>query len=213
MPIRNPKSAIRNLFVLAVISACASSPPPAQDPPPAVAGVRPGDVIKVWVWREVDYSGDFPVDARGIVVLPVLGPIAVRGRSAQALSDSLTHAYQKYVTNPSIQITVLRRILVSGAVPKPGIYPADATLTVGDLIAQAGGVAPNGNANRIQLVRNNQVVVASLGPGTVLQNSALQSGDQVFVPERGWMARNGGYFLTAALSLTTAVVVALLVRR
>ena len=170
-------------------------------------------MIRVWVWREADYSGEFPVDARGIVVLPVLGPIAARGKSAQALSDSLTHAYQKFVNNPSIQITVLRRISVSGAVSKPGLYPADATITVGELIALAGGVAPNGNQNRIQLVRDGRVVVASLGPGTVLQNSELQSGDQVFVPERGWLARNGGAFLYGGISIASAVIIALLVRR
>ena len=167
----------------------------------------------MWVWREADYSGEFPVDARGIVVLPVLGPVAARGKTAQALSDSLTRAYQKFVNNPSIQITVLRRISVSGAVTKPGLYPADATITVGELIALAGGIGPNGSQNRIQLVRNGQVVVSSLGPGTVLQNSELQSGDQIFVPERGWFARNGGVFLAGGVSVTTAVIVALLVRR
>jgi polysaccharide export outer membrane protein len=196
-----------------LLAACASQPPSRQDPPPAIAGVRPGDVIRVWVWREADYSGDFPVDARGIVVLPVLGPVAARGKTAQALSDSLTRAYQKFVNNPSILITVLRRISVSGAVSKPGLYPADATITVGELIALAGGVSPNGNQKHIQLVRNGQVLVSSLGPGTVLQNSELQSGDQIFVPERSWFSRNGGVFLTAGVSVVTAVTVALLVRR
>jgi len=178
-----------------------------------VAGVRPGDVVHVWVWREADYSGDFPVDARGLVVLPNLGPVATRGKTAQALSDSITRAYQKFLANPSIQVTVQRRISVSGAVTKPGLYPADATITVGELIALAGGISPNGTQNRIQLVRNGQVVVSTLGPGTVLQNSELQSGDQIFVPERSWFSRNGGIFLTAGVSIVTAVTVALLVRR
>ena len=169
--------------------------------------------MRVWVWREADYSGEFPVDARGLVVLPNLGPVAARGKTAQALSDSITRAYQKFLNNPSIQVTVLRRISVSGAVTKPGLYPADATITVGELIAQAGGISANGNQNRIQLVRNGQILAASLGPGTVLQNSELQSGDQIFVPERGWMARNGGVFLAGAVSVTTAVIVAVLVRR
>ena len=204
---------LHSAFCILSVAACASQPPTRQDPPPALAGVRPGDVIRVWVWREADYSGEFPVDARGIVVLPVLGPVAARGKLAQALSDSLTHAYQKFVNNPSILITVLRRISVSGAVTKPGLYPADATITVGELIAQAGGISANGNQNRIQLVRNGQILAASLGPGTVLQNSELQSGDQIFVPERGWMARNGGVFLAGAVSVTTAVIVAVLVRR
>jgi len=204
---------IHHFAFLILIAACASQAPSRQAPPPAVAGVRPGDVVRVWVWRETDYSGEFPVDARGLVVLPNLGPVAARGKTAQALSDSITRAYQKFLNNPSIQVTVLRRISVSGAVTKPGLYPADATITVGELIATAGGISPNGTQNRIQLVRNGQVVVSSLGPGTVLQNSELQSGDQIFVPERSWFSRNGGVFLTAGVSVVTAVTVALLIRR
>jgi len=205
---RVPTSAFAVLLV-----ACTTQAPAPQDPPPAVAGVRPGDVIRVWVWREADYTGEFPVDARGIVVLPNLGPVAARGKTAQALSDSITRAYQKFLANPSIQVTVLRRVTVAGEVAKPGLYPADATITIGELIAQAGGITPNGNQKKVELLRDGRILISSLGPGTVLQNSPLQSGDQVFVPQRSWFSRNGGVFLTGGVSIVTAVTVALLLRR
>ncbi len=165
------------------------------------------------MWREQDYSGEFTVDSRGIVTVPLLGQIAVRGKPAEWISDSLRHAYGQYLKNPSIEIAVLRRIAVTGEVVKPGLYPADATISVSELIALAGGITPYGNQRKVELLRNGQIIVSGLGPGTVLQNSQVQSGDQIFVPQRGWMARNGGYFLTAGLSLTTAIVVALIVRR
>jgi polysaccharide biosynthesis/export protein len=196
-----------------LLAACTTQAPAPQDPPPAVAGVRPGDVIRVWVWRETDYSGEFPVDARGIVVLPNLGPVAARGKTAQALSDSITRAYQKFLANPSIQVTVLRRVTVAGEVAKPGLNLADATITIGELIAQAGGITPNGNQKKVELLRDGRILISSLGPGTVLQNSPVQSGDQVFVPQRSWFSRNGGVFLTAGVSIVTAVTVALLIRR
>jgi polysaccharide export outer membrane protein len=195
------------------IAACASSPPPRQDPPPAVSGVRPGDVVQVKVWREQDYSGDFTVDSRGIVTVPLLGQIAVRGRAAEWVSDSLRHAYQAFLKNPSIEITVLRRIAVSGEVAKPGLYPADATITIGDLIALAGGVTSSGNQKRVELLRDGRIIISGLGPGTVLQNSQVQSGDQIFVPQRSWFSRNGGAFLYGGISVASAVIVALLVRR
>jgi len=183
------------------------------DPLAAVPGVRAGDVIKVWVWRETDYSGEFPVDARGRVVLPLLGEIAVRGRTAETLSDSLRTAYRVYLKNPSIEITVLRRIAVSGEVAKPGLYPADATISIGELISLAGGVTSSGNQKKIQLLRDGRVIVSALGPGTVLQRSPVQSGDQVFVPQRSWVSRNGGALLYGGISVTSAVLVAILVRR
>src|SRR5688572_26876802 len=141
----------------------------------SLPGVRPGDVIRVWIWREKDYSGEFPVEARGVVVLPLLGEISVPGKTAEALADTLRKAYRKYLNNPSIQVTVLRRIAVQGEVVKPGLYPADATITVGELIALAGGVTPGGNPKKIRLVREGRVIVSGLGPGTVLQQSPVQS--------------------------------------
>ena len=183
------------------------------DPPAAGAGVRPGDVFVLKVWREPDYSGEFQVDARGRVVLPRLGEIYVRGRNAETLRDSLRTAYQVYLNNPSIEINVLKRITVSGEVGRPALYSVDATLSVGDVILLAGGVTAAGNKNKIQLLRNGQVIVSALGPGTVLQNSPVQSGDQIFVPQRSWMSRNGGVFLYAGVTVATSVLVAVLVRR
>src|ERR1043166_1799054 len=112
-------SAFCILPALLAISACAPGAPPAQDPPPALSGVRAGDVVRVRVWREPDYSGEFNVDGRGIVILPVLGGVPVRGRQARRVSDTLRGAYEQYLKNPSIEITVLRRVAVSGAVAKP----------------------------------------------------------------------------------------------
>ena len=171
------------------------------------AGVRPGDVVRVWIWREQDYSGEFPVDARGNVVLPLLGEIVAPGRTAEQLADTLRQAYRKYLNNPSIQVTVLRRVSVQGEVVKPGLYPADATITVGDLVSLAGGVTPNANRDKIRLVRDGRVIVSGLGPGTVLQRSPVQSGDEVFVPQKGWLARNGSVLLLGGVSVAGALAV------
>jgi len=171
------------------------------------SGVRPGDVIRVWIWREQDYSGEFPVDARGRAVLPLLGEVATPGKTAEQLSDTLRDAYRRYLNNPSIQVTVLRRVAVQGEVVKPGLYPADATITVGDLISLAGGVTANGNQTKIQLVRGGNVIVSGLGPGTVLQRSPVQPGDEVFVPQKSWLARNSGTLLWGAVTAAAALTV------
>ena len=204
---------LRTVLVVLLLAACAPSAPSAPDPSPARSGVRPGDVVHVSVPNEPGYSGDYPVDARGRVTLPSVGVVYVAGRTPDQVSDSLTTALRHFVTNPAIQVTVLKRILVAGEVAKPGLYPVDATVTVGDLIALAGG--PNANANRtqIQLIRNGRVIVGSLGPGTVVQNTPLESGDQIFIPQRAWFSRNGHYFIVVATSVTTAVVTAILLRR
>ena len=183
-----------------------------SDPAEASPGVRPGDIVRVWVWREKDYSGEFPVEARGSVVLPVLGEMTVSGHTAEQLTDTLREAYRKYLNNPSIEVTVLRRVAVQGEVMKPGLYPADATISIAELITLAGGVTPNGNQKKIELLRNGRVLVSGLGPGAVLQRSPVQSGDAIFVPQKGWFSRNGQIFLYGGVSLATAVLARLIVK-
>jgi polysaccharide export outer membrane protein len=209
---------VKTVSLLLFLFACTTSRTLAQSgtssgPPASATGVRPGDVIIVRVWREPDYSGDFQVDSRGRVVLPLLGELMVRGRNAETLTDSLRTAYRVFLKNPSIEINVHKRIAVSGEVGRPALYPVDATITIGDLISLAGGVTSAGNRKKIQLLRNGQIIVSALGPGTVLQNSPVQSGDQVFVPQRSWVSRNGGALLYGGISITSAVLVAILVRR
>ena len=203
----------RPLLVALALAACASPAPVTQDPSPAPSGIRPGDVVKIVVWREPDYTGEFPVDARGRVILPQLGTMTVVGRPTEWLSDSLTKAYRQFLANPSITITVLMRVTVSGEVSRPGFVAADRTMAVGDLISLAGGTTPLANRNKIQLLRGGRVIVSGLGPGTVLQRTQVQSGDEVFVPQRGWFSRNGQYFLVGAISVASAVTAAILVRR
>lgn len=211
--LRIPPSALRACLSVLLLAACAPSAPARLDPSPATAGVRPGDVIRVSVPNEPGYTGEYQVDARGRVTLPSVGVVHVAGRTPDAVSDSLVAALRHFLTNPAIAVTVLKRVLVAGEVAKPGLYPVDATVTVGDLIALAGGPTPNANRKKMQLIRNGRVIVSSLGPGTVLQNTPLQSGDQIFIPTRSWLSRNGQFFLVGAVSVTSAVVTAILLRR
>src|SRR6266704_165227 len=41
--------------------------------------IRPGDVVRLRIWREPDLSGEFTVDETGTVVLPKLGAVTITG--------------------------------------------------------------------------------------------------------------------------------------
>lgn len=216
---------VRRLVVLAALAAGAAAPLAAQGdrvaPPPAEpvqtltpTGVRPGDVVNVWVWRERDLTGEFIVDARGRVVLPMLGERMVAGRAADSLADELRTAFQRYLNNPSIQVTVLRRITIGGQVQRPGLYPVDATVTIGGAIALAGGISGSGDPRRVRLMRDGRVLVSAIGPETVLERSPVQSGDVVYVPERPWLSRNlPTVLLGMGSAIVTGVTVAILSHR
>jgi protein involved in polysaccharide export with SLBB domain len=171
-------------------------------------GLRPGDVVRLKIWREPDLSGDFTVDERGVVVFPKLGPHSVAGKSAAALKEQLISEYQVYLRNPSIDVMVLRRVNILGSVGTPGLYPVDPTTTVADALALAGGVSAEGDPNKVQLIRNGQRLTTKLEGGARLAESQIQSGDQIFVPERSWLSRNSrvmGSVITASVTLAIAL--------
>ncbi len=156
----------------------------------AANNLRPGDVLRLRIWREPDLSGDFPVDPRGRVVLPKLGPLDVASVDSDSLQPRLVRAYSEFLNNPSIEVVPLRRISVLGAVQKPGVYPVDPTMTVADVVALAGGASPDGKRDRVELRRGNERVSANLQQASRVADSPIRSGDQLYVPQRSWLDRN-----------------------
>jgi polysaccharide export outer membrane protein len=168
----------------------------------------PGDVIRLRIWQEPDLSGDFPVDEDGVVVLPRLGRIDVTKDSPDALERKLIQQYSRYLTHESIDVTVLRRVQILGAVQKPGVYPLDPTLTVADAVATAGGATADGQLRKVELIRRGERIPVELYTETRLADSPIRSGDQLFVPERSWLSRNAavaGAMATGVLGLILAI--------
>lgn len=181
----------------------------------AAAGVanvpRPGDVLRLRIWREPELSGEFVIDETGTVVLPRLGRLNVAGLSAEALEETVVRGYEKYLQHLSIEVTLLRRVQIMGAVRDPGLYPVDATMTVSDALALAGGATPTGDPDRIELRRDGRRLEGRLSTNTRIAGSSIQSGDQLWVPERSWLSRNTSV-VAAGLSASVSLLIALLVR-
>jgi protein involved in polysaccharide export with SLBB domain len=85
--------------------------------------LRPGDVVRLRIWREPDLSGDFRVDEQGTVVFPKIGQKQVLGLQPDTLRSQLVRSYSVYLRNPAIEVTLLRRITILGGVRNPGLYP------------------------------------------------------------------------------------------
>jgi protein involved in polysaccharide export with SLBB domain len=173
--------------------------------------LRPGDVIKLTVWREPEWSGEFPVNEAGVATLPRLGAINVTGLTPDSLRRFVMNSLGVFLKNPSIEITPLRRIQVLGAVRTPGLYPVPPTVTVGDVVALAGGATPEGKADQVVLRREGKDVRVKLESQTRLADTPIRTGDQLYVPQRSWISRNGGLF-AAGISAATTLIVALIVR-
>ncbi|RMH12679.1 MAG: hypothetical protein D6701_13220 [Gemmatimonadetes bacterium] len=171
----------------------------AADPelPSTAQRIHPGDVIRLRIFREEEMSGEFPVDEGGVAVFPRIGEVTVVNETPESLEAKLVAQYSVFLRNPNIEVTVLRRVQVRGAVRNPGLYTVDPTVTVADVIALAGGAAPNGEQDKVRIIRGGRVLEARLSGSETLGEALIQSGDQLFVPERSWFTRNSGVIAAA----------------
>lgn len=172
----------------------------------AGAPLVPGDAIRLAFWRDPELSGEYPIDERGAVVLPILGTRSVAGTPAEQLKQLLLDDYGKELRDRNdVQVTLLRRVRVLGAVNDPGLYLVDPTMSLGDAVALAGGATTQGKLNDIRIVRDGKEIVASLDQRAPVM-AQIRSGDQIIVPERSWFSRHSVFILGGVLSATALIV-------
>ena len=146
-----------------------------------------------------------------MVVFPRVGEYQVLDDTPESLAARLIADYRQYLVNPSIEVTVLRRVRIVGAVTNPGLFPVDPTVTVADALALAGGATSIGDQNKIRIIRDGVEIAVNVRADTRLTDSPIRSGDQIYVPERSWVTRNAG-LVAATMSATVSLIIALMIR-
>ena len=150
--------------------------------------LRPGDIVRIQVWGQEAYSGQFQVDERGILQYPIIGDITVTNLTVADLRDRLREELERIFNRPFVTVTPLFRMAVLGEVARPGLYTVDPTLSVLDIVAMAGGTARNGDLNNIRLLRAGAEEQLSFRreniQGRTLQDIGVRSGDQILVARR-----------------------------
>lgn len=190
-----------------MIAMLAAMPLVAQSAP---GMLRPGDMLRMRIFQEPELSGEFQVDEHGILTLPRLGDIRIAEWEPDSIRPRLTRRFSEYLRDPVVEVTILRRVAIYGAVLKPGLYPVDPTMTVQEALALAGGAAPDGKRDRVELLRGDHRIETDLSLSTTIDQMRLRSGDQLFVPQRSWLSRNT--WLLGSLLGATATIVAVSLR-
>jgi protein involved in polysaccharide export with SLBB domain len=194
----------RFALLLSLVLAPAAAAAQASDT--AVVTLRPGDLVRVQIYRETDLNGEFLVDEDGVVVLPLVGPQVVTGLPMRELRDRLVAAYREHLRNPSINITPLRRVNVLGEVQRPGVYAVDPTVSVADAVSMAGGATAMGDLRRIRIIRGGETLRDRVGAAETLRAIDIHSGDQVLVDRRSWFERNSTFVVSTVLSVTSIII-------
>ena len=173
---------------------------------PSSARIQPGDRILLKVWREPALSDTLTVDQDGMAVLPRLGPMSLARQTVGALQDSLRQRYAEFLRNPSIEVTVLRRVGVHGEVKEPGLYWVDVTVTLRDVIALAGGLTEIASVRKVAIVRGTTTRrIGDWEVGGPLASDLL-SGDQIVVGRTSWLSRNALAVVSGAGVLTSIII-------
>lgn len=179
-------------------------------PPRVVASsdtmrLRPGDVIRLQVWREPLYNGDFSVDENGFVALPMIGRRKVTTEPWGVLRETFTTQLRTGLNTDGIAVVPLRRIYVLGAVLKPGIYMLEPSVGVEGAVALAGGANPDGSLDKVRIIREGQTLVRNFSITRSVSRYTLASGDQVYVDRRSWADRNSALLLSSLISFTGVI--------
>ena len=122
----------------------------------------PLDLVTIKVFRVPELSGDYQIDAKGMLDMPLLGTVSVRDKTPQAFSKELERLYsQKYLSNPQISIRVLtsnnNSVTLEGGVAVPGIYQLPGRTNLLGAIALARGIAQqDANPKRVLVFRKRE---------------------------------------------------------
>jgi protein involved in polysaccharide export with SLBB domain len=174
--------------------------------------LRPGDAIRLEVPDVAALGGEYTVSEDGTVLLPMIGSVAVAGRSFGDVTQDIVMAYSHQLVDTPIKVVPVLRIAVLGEVRQPGLIAADPTYTLADLLAAAGGLTPDGDDGRITLHRAGQAMRISLKAQDGLLLQPLQPGDQLVVARRSWIRQNLNVVIGAAATVVAAAVTSLILR-
>lgn len=170
----------------------------------AAGFAQPGDQVRITVWPQSAFGSPVTatVDASGTIIVPPAGALMVTQIPIAQLRDTVKARMARYIREPEVDVQVLRRVTVNGAVIKPDIYFMDVSATLRDAIARAGGITENGTRRKVSVVRNGVTTRVRNWETDTTALTVLRSGDQVVVGRRSWIEIN--IIPVASLSLATA---------
>lgn len=110
------------------------------------------------------------VSAEGTVYVKYAGPIQVNGLTIEEATKIINSKLSKYYpaisngqTKTILTLTGIRaiKVMILGAVKKPGTYSLSSLATLFNALYVSGGPAENGSFRNIELVRNNKTIVVA----------------------------------------------------
>jgi polysaccharide export outer membrane protein len=153
-----------------------------------------GDVLKISVYGSPDLGVETRVGDNGSISFPLIGQVGVGGLTVPAAEHKIGGLLESggYVKRAQVNILVTaiqsQQISVLGQVNRPGRYPLEGKRNVMDMLAQAGGIGPDGG-DSVSLIRTRDGkttrevidIVQMVQAGDLNQDYTLAPSDVIFV--------------------------------
>jgi polysaccharide export outer membrane protein len=161
-------------------------------PPPALT-ISPGDLISVRVFGQEPLSARATVRTDGAIAMPLIGDIAVAGKSPTVVAREVEARLKPFVTTPNVVVVVDEsriRIVTIGEVRRTGTIVLEAGETgLLSALANAGGLTDFASHSGIYVVRPEangvirirftyEDIIRGVGRAAIFR---LRSGDQLVV--------------------------------
>ena len=139
---------------------------PVVIPAPDLTGTIPappytldsGDKLRIVVFGQEGLTNTYAVDADGNISMPLIGSVAARGVSKEALTRRIADLLKSknFIRDPyvAIEIETYRPFFILGEVTLPGQYAYVPNMTAETAIAIAGGYTPRGFRGPVEIRRN-----------------------------------------------------------
>lgn len=144
----------------------------------------PSDRVRLKVYGENDISGEYEIDANGLISVPLAGRLKASGLTTRQLEKTIVSALSKgLLRDPrvNVEVATYRPFYILGEVKRAGEYPYKSGLTVLDAVASAGGFTYRANEGKAFIRRKGSGAEESFALDAPVQ---VFPGDNVRIPER-----------------------------
>jgi polysaccharide export outer membrane protein len=182
----------RTFLLLALLAAALHAPRAAAQIAAAdSAYLRPGDIIRLQVFRQPELTGEFVISPEGTIQHPLLSQVSVVGASRPVIRERVRVALSRFERDPNFVFDYLYRVAVGGEVHNPNLYNLPPETTVGQAVAAAGGATEFGRLDRVHLIRGGRETLVDLQrPDGSQAEMRIRSGDQIRVSRRSNAVRD-----------------------
>jgi len=173
--------------------------------------LRPGDVLRVTVWRQPEFSGEFVINPDSTVAHPLLQAVKVAGVPPSVARGRLRDFLAAYEQNPRFVVEPLYPVVAAGEVHQPGLFTVPRGTTVSQAVARAGGPTELGQLDKVKLIRGGRTLELNLlSQDQRVALMPIMSGDQLLVGRRSQfnVLRDLVLPLTSLAGTITAIAVA-----